>query len=180
MSSPLQTDGWFSPSETTLSKATAALTRAACTGDVQSVYQHLYMTQHRTSILVNRLDSQGWSPLHYCVCAKNPSIEVIDALFLAGADTSLYTTSKHGTLLHCLARNARDPTGEARVSHLHAFVRHLVFDLRAPLSAQDDDGETCIHVAAEHGQSIEVLLALLACDSRRVVRDITNARGYAF
>ncbi|KAH9902811.1 ankyrin [Cubamyces lactineus] len=177
MSSPLQTDGWFSPSEMTLSKATAALTRAACTGDVQSVYQHLYMTQHRTSILVNRLDSQGWSPLHYCVCAKNPSIEVVDALFLAGADTSLYTTSKHGTLLHCLARNARDPAGEARVSHLHAFVKHLVSDLRAPLSAQDDDGETCIHVAAEHGQSIEVLLALLACDSRRVVRDMTNARG---
>lgn len=178
MTLPLQLKAWHPPSEATLSKATAALIRAACTGDVLSLYQHLYITQHRSSILVNRLDSQGWSPLHYCVCAANPSFEVLDALFLAGADTSLYTSTKHGTPLHCLARKAQDPVGEAQVAHLHAFVRHLVLDLRAPLSAKDENGETCIHVAAERGQSIEVLLALLACDTRGAVRKMTNSRGY--
>ncbi|OSD06346.1 ankyrin [Trametes coccinea BRFM310] len=177
MTLPLQLKAWHPPSEATLSKATAALIRAACTGDVLSLYQHLYITQHRSSILVNRLDSQGWSPLHYCVCAANPSFEVLDALFLAGADTSLYTSTKHGTPLHCLARKAQDPVGEAQVAHLHAFVRHLVLDLRAPLSAKDENGETCIHVAAERGQSIEVLLALIACDTRGAVRKMTNSRG---
>ncbi|KAI9061005.1 ankyrin [Trametes sanguinea] len=175
--SPLQFKLWHPPSEAMLSKTTTALIRAACTGDVLSLYQHLYITHHRTSILVNRLDSQGWSPLHYCVCAANPSHEVLDALFLAGADISLYTSTKHGTPLHCLARKAQDPVGEAQVSHLHAFVRHLVLDLRAPLSAKDENGETCIHVAAERGQSIEVLLALISCDTRGVVRKMKNSRG---
>ncbi|KAI9000549.1 ankyrin [Trametes punicea] len=177
MASSLQSRTWFSPSEATLSIATTALTRAAVTGDVLGVYQHLYITQHRTSILVNRLDSHGWSPLHYCVCAEMPSIEVLDALFLAGADTSLYTTSWHGTPLHCLARKARDPVDDTQKYRLRSFIKHLVIDLRAPLSAKDGNGETCIHVAAERGQSIEVLLALLACDTRGVVRNMKNSRG---
>ncbi len=163
----------------TPSKTTASLIRAVHTGDVLSLYQHLYQSQHPASILVNRLDSHGWSPLHYAVCTDNLSIEILDALFLAGADTSLYTASHHGPPLHCLARKALDPVGDMQVSHLHAFVKHLVVDLRAPLSAQDDNGDTCIHVAAEHGQSLEVLLALLSCDSRGVIREIKNSRGYA-
>lgn len=113
------------------------------------------------------------------VCTDDLSIEILDALFLAGADNSLYTASHHGTPLHCLARKALDPVGDMQVSHLHAFVKHLVSDLRAPLSAQDDNGDTCIHVAAEHGQSLEVLLALLSCDSRGVIREIKNCKGCA-
>ncbi|CDO70892.1 hypothetical protein BN946_scf184804.g24 [Trametes cinnabarina] len=175
--SPLHSKPWHAPSEASLSKATASLIHAACTGDVLSLHQHLYNAQHHIPILVNRLDSRGWSPLHYCVCAENPSMEVLDALFLAGADTSLYTTTHHGTPLHCLARNAQDPVGEASVSHLHAFIRHLVLDLRAPLSAKDENGETCLHVAAERGQSVEVLLALISCDTRGVVRKMKNSRG---
>ncbi|KAI0671574.1 hypothetical protein C8Q78DRAFT_972854 [Trametes maxima] len=176
-SSSLKWKAWFSPSEATLAKATSSLIRAVCTGDVLSLHQHLFLNLHRTPVLVNRLDSQGWSPLHYCVCAENLSLEVLDALFLAGADTSLYTSSRHGTSLHCLARDASHPPNDDQVPHLHAFVRHLVVDLRAPLSAQDENGETCIHVAAEHGQSVEVLLALLSCDFRGVVREMVNSRG---
>ncbi|KAI0360120.1 ankyrin [Trametes cingulata] len=165
------------PSEAVLSKATAGLVRAICAGDVAALYQHLFHNSYRTSVLVNRLDYQGWSPLHHCVCSDNPSIEILDALFLAGADTSLYTASKHGTPLHCLARQGKVPVGDVAVSQLHAFVKHLVLDLRAPLSAKDANGETCIHVAAEHGHSIEVLRALLACDPRGVVRSLKNSRG---
>ncbi|KAH9856484.1 ankyrin [Lenzites betulinus] len=177
MSVPLKAKALFPPSEATLSKATTSLIRAVRAGDASSLIQHLFQNHHRASILVNRQDAQGWSPLHYCVCADNLSIEILDALFLAGADASLYTSSHHGTPLHCLAREVQDPIGDMQVSHLHAFVKHLVHDLRAPLSAQDEDGETCIHVAAEHGQSVEVLLALLVCDSRSVVRELKNARG---
>lgn len=179
MTVPLKSKAPLPPSDMTPSKATATLIRAVHTGDVLGLYQHLFHSQQRSSSFVNRLDSHGWSPLHYAVCTDNLSIEILDALFLAGADTSLYTASHHGTPLHCLARKALDPVGDMQVSHLHAFVKHLVSDLRAPLSAQDDNGDTCIHVAAEHGQSLEVLLALLSCDSRGVIREIKNSKGCA-
>ena len=87
---------------------------------------------------------------------------------------SLYTLSGHGTPLHCIAYKASASTPPS----IRSFVHHLVFDLRAPLSAVDDDGDTCLHIAAEHGQSLEVLEALLSCDTTGVVRAMRNARGY--
>lgn len=146
--------------------------------DVATIYQILFSASHRAPVLVNRLDAQGWSPLHYCVSSPTPSIEVLDALFLAGADTSLYTSSKHGTPLHCLALKAQDPFGSLNAVRLHHFIYHLVRELRAPLAATDEDGETCLHAAAEHGRSVEVLIALLACDVRNTVREMKNSRGY--
>ena len=104
-------------------------------------------------------------------------MEILDALFLAGADTSLYTSSKHGTPLHCLARKAIDTSNAAQAARLHVFVNHLVRELRAPLAAADEEDETCLHVAAESGLSMEVLLALLACDGHQTVREMKNARG---
>ncbi|KAI0635689.1 ankyrin [Trametes polyzona] len=177
VTAPLKPYPRLPASEAALSKATTALIRAVHAGDVASLYQQLYQNQPKTSVLVNRLDANGWSPMHHCVCADNLSIEVADALFLAGADTSLYTSSHHGTPLHCLARETFEPRDDVEAAHLHAFVKHLVFDLRAPLSAQDENGETCIHVAAEHGHSYEVLLALLECDPRGIVREMKNSRG---
>ncbi|PIL29763.1 transporter [Ganoderma sinense ZZ0214-1] len=168
---------WPAPSEAIISRSTAALIRAVVANDVATIYQVLFPASHRATVLVNRLDLQGWSPLHYCVSSPTPSVEVLDALFLAGADTSLYTTSKHGTPLHCLARRAQDPLGSLNAVRLHHFVYHLVRELRAPLAATDEDGETCLHTAAEHGQSMEVLIALLACDVRNVVREMKNSRG---
>lgn len=123
--------------------------------------------------LINYPDEQGWSPIHYCVTAANPSFVALDILYRAGADTSLYTQSGHGTALHCLAYKADTST----TSSIRPFIHHLVDDLRAPLSAVDQEGETCIHIAAEHGQSYEVLVALLSCDVSGSVRATRNSRG---
>ena len=123
--------------------------------------------------LTNYPDEQGWSPIHHCVSVPNPSSTVLDILYRAGADVSLYTLSGHGTPLHCLAHKA----GASTSSSIRSFIHHLVHDLRAPLAALDHEGETCIHVAAEHGDSIEVLSALLDCDTSGAVRNLRNKRG---
>ncbi|KAH9926824.1 ankyrin [Amylocystis lapponica] len=127
--------------------------------------------------LVNLPDSRGWSPVHYCVSVEQPCTEVLDALYRAGADMSLYTASGHGTPLHCFAYRARTSGSKAQAITLRSFALHLVHDLRAPLSARDNKKETCIHVAAEHGHSIDVLIALLSCDTSGNVRELRNSRG---
>ncbi|KAG6849266.1 hypothetical protein H0H93_009922 [Arthromyces matolae] len=129
-------------------------------------------------ILVNRPDASGWSPIHYCAAAKVPCIDVLDALYCAGADISLFTTHESFTVLHILAKSAC-PSAERPndAASLYYFTMHLVRDLRAPLSARDRNEETCIHIAAEHGQCIELLMILLELDSTGTVRDLRNARG---
>lgn len=128
--------------------------------------------------LVNVPDLEGWSAIHYCVSVPNPSVEILDALYRAGADVSLFTTGEHYTPLHCFARLARirDDIPESSQS-LYQFAIHLIRDLRAPLAAPDKDEETCIHVAAEHGECLDVLLALLDCDTTGTVRNLRNSRG---
>lgn len=93
-------------------------------------------------------------------------------LYIAGADMSLFTTSEQYTPLHCLAKGAHSATHA-----LYLFTIHLVRDLRAPLGARDKNNETCIHIAAEHGDSIDILLALLECDKSGTVRNAHNSRG---
>src|SRR5690349_15971082 len=39
-------------------------------------------------VLVNSPDSNGWSPIHHCVSVNQPSIDILDALYCAGADVS--------------------------------------------------------------------------------------------
>ncbi|KAL0955077.1 hypothetical protein HGRIS_003994 [Hohenbuehelia grisea] len=140
-------------------------------------------------VLVNRLDRGGWAPVHHCAAAPYPSITVLDALYCAGADVSLFTDQEHYSPLHCFARYARvcerppsTPDSEnSDISdpalHLYRFAVHLVRDLQAPLSARDKDGETPLHVAAEHGASIDVLAVLLELDTARRVCALRNARG---
>lgn len=101
-----------------------------------------------------------------------PSLDVLDALYYAGADVSLFTASEHYTPLHCLAKR-----GHASTESLHSFTMHLVRDLRAPLNAKDRHDETCIHIAAEYGDCIDVLTALLDCDKTGAVRSMQNSRG---
>lgn len=62
---------------------------------------------------------------------------------------------------------------------LYEFVVHLCRDLNAPMRACAAGGETCLHVAAEVGDSVEVLRALLECDVDGV-REMRNERGYAY
>ncbi|KAF8150880.1 hypothetical protein B0H34DRAFT_665892 [Crassisporium funariophilum] len=129
-------------------------------------------------VLVNLPDSNGWSPIHHCVAMELPSTEILDALYCAGADTALFTMHEQQSPLHILARYAHVPAGHPdRIHSLHDFIVHLVQDLRAPLSARDKHDETCIHIAAEHGESIDLLKLLLECDTTGAVRKLKNSRG---
>ena len=128
-------------------------------------------------ILVNAPDNKGWSPIHHCVAVPYPSIQILDVLYCAGADVSLFTIHEQHTPLHILARSAQlDRTSDTSNS-LATFILHLIQDLRAPLSARDRDDETCIHIAAEHGQSLDLLVLFLECDVSDSVRNMRNSRG---
>ena len=130
-------------------------------------------------LLVNRADSNGWSPIHHCAAVSHPSIVALDSLYMAGADVSLFTTREQFTPLHVLAlrANIRSNTSSR---DLYLFAIHLIRDLRAPLSARDKDDNTCIHLAAERGQSLELLNAFLECDSTGYVRTLRNSDGYIY
>ncbi|TFY76676.1 hypothetical protein EWM64_g7338 [Hericium alpestre] len=131
-------------------------------------------------VLVNKPDAEDWSPIHYCTSVRQPSIEVLDILYRAGADVSLFSRTGNCTPLHCLARRKRGADslrGSESSKILYQFVVHLVRDLDAPLAALDLNKDTCIHVAAEHGDSAEVLRALLDCDKDGSVRETKNSRG---
>ncbi|KAF8071648.1 hypothetical protein FPV67DRAFT_888340 [Lyophyllum atratum] len=129
-------------------------------------------------ILVNRPDAKGWSPIHHCVSAKVPCIDILDALYCAGAEVALFTTHEHFTPLHILAQSARlSAVDKEHALALYHFIVHLIRDLRAPLSARDKNDETCIHVAAEHGNCINLLMVLLDLDTTGSVRELRNARG---
>ncbi|KAF8896555.1 hypothetical protein BD779DRAFT_1608737 [Infundibulicybe gibba] len=95
-------------------------------------------------------------PIHYCVAMEYPLVDVLDALYCAGADVALFTTQEH---------------------HTPSISSPNLRDLRSPLSAKDKNDETCIHIAAEHGSCIDMLLILLDCDSTGSVRELRNSRG---
>jgi ankyrin repeat protein len=165
--------------------STSDIVKSVVSSDVPSLHKLLF-PPHDPALpatppyLVNRGDKDEWSPLHYCCSIRHPNIEVLDALFLAGADVNLLTQAGDCTPLHCLARKRRgdDALRDAHMNRqLYAFVEHLVRDLGAPLAAQNAARDTCIHVAAEHGDSAEVLRALLDCDVDRTVREMKNSRG---
>ncbi len=127
--------------------------------------------------LVNTPDAEAWSPIHYCASLKQPSIEVLNILYCAGADVSLFSKTGNYTPLHCLARRKRGPDALRDHDSLYRFVLHLVRYLRAPLQALDDNHETCVHIAAEHGDSAEILRAMLDSDIKHTVFEMRNSRG---
>jgi ankyrin repeat protein len=130
-------------------------------------------------LLVNFPDADGWSPIHYCVATPLASIEILDALYCAGADLVLFTTREQYTPLHCLAQFGKpENTSQEAVHRLYQFVSHLIEDLRAPLASRSKEEETPLHIAAEHGSSIEVLMILIELDKTGAVREMRNRRGY--
>lgn len=172
----------FSPES--LSRITDSVVNAILTADLSSIYALLFSPQsfepsplENGPILVNVPDTEGWSAIHYCVSVPNPSIEILDALYRAGADVSLFTAWEHYTPLHCLARLARVTDASNSGQFLYQLAVHLICDLHAPLSARDRNEETCIHVAAEHGECIDVLYAFLDCDPTGSYRNLRNSRG---
>lgn len=129
--------------------------------------------------LVNLPDANGWSLIHHCVATTQPSIDILDALYCAGADVALFTVSEEQTPLHILARFAGSASSDHNVTpSLHNFCLHLIHDLLAPLSARDKNEETCLHIAAEHGHSADLLMILLDCDTTGDVCNMKNSRGY--
>ena len=171
--------------EDTSVRLTDTLISSICSGDLSAIHSLLFSSSifmlsssppssSSSPLLVNHSDRKGWGPIHHCVAAPTPSIEILDALYCAGADVSLFTTYEQQTPLHILARSFQS----ADLSHsLATFILHLIQDLRAPLSARDRDDETCIHIAAEHGKSLGLLIVLLQCDASGTVRKMKNSRG---
>jgi hypothetical protein len=170
--------------------ATEAVNRAVYMDNLPSLHQLLLKLYtpatpsaaplFRYPVLINLPDSKGWSPIHHCVSAANPSISVLDALYLAGADVSLFTADEHFSPLHVLASSPHEPSDpdiRGDTSSLSFFATHLIKDLRSPLSATNKEDETCIHIAAEKGTNLDLLVAFLDCDSAGKVRELRNSRG---
>ncbi|KAJ7352365.1 hypothetical protein DFH08DRAFT_85230 [Mycena albidolilacea] len=158
------------------SRFTNTIIQSVMSSDVASLHSLLF--SQSSPVLVNIPDPKGWSAIHYCAIAEHPSIPILDALYCAGA-VPLFTTHEHWTPLHCFAQSVRrlpHDRPELRIA-LYQFINHLVHDLRTPLAARDKEDETCIHIAAEHGKCIEVLVLLLDCDASGVVQELRNARG---
>ncbi|ESK95850.1 hypothetical protein Moror_12348 [Moniliophthora roreri MCA 2997] len=156
------------------SQATKTLIQSIYSSDLSTLHSLLSSgsstpSQLAPHIFLNQPDSNGWSPIHHCCSARILSEEVLDSLYCAGADVSLFTVKEQYTPLHCLARS-----GSAAA---YSFAIHLIRNLRAPVSARDKHGDTCIHIAAEHGCSAEVLRAFLECDTTGRIREIRNDRG---
>lgn len=165
------------------SRLTNTIIRTVISSDIPLLHSLLFaplssQVYPSPPVLVNLPDTKGWSAIHHCAAAENPSIPILDALYCAGA-VPLFTTHEHWTPLHCFAqsvhRNLNDRP-ELRIS-LYQFINHLVHDLRTPLAARDKEDETCIHIAAEKGTCIEVLVLLLDCDASGIIRELRNSRG---
>ncbi|KAI0035363.1 hypothetical protein K488DRAFT_83069 [Vararia minispora EC-137] len=173
-------------SRTSTLSSTSDIVKCVISSDIQAL-RTLLFPPHINNVntpdwlyLLNRADKDDWAPVHYCCSVRHPSIEVLDALFLGGADINLLSQTGDCTPLHCLARKRRgtDSLRDTETNaQLYAFVTHLVRDLGVPLAWRNSAGDTCMHVAAEHGDSAEVLRALLDCDVDRTVREIRNSRG---
>ncbi|KAF8588267.1 hypothetical protein K439DRAFT_672818 [Ramaria rubella] len=138
-----------------------------------------------SKLLINLRDGAGLTLVHHAVSQRpSPSLPVLDALYSAGADIGLFSALGF-TPLHHLARTAKeDADGRAVTPVIHplyTFTRHIVRDLRAPLGATDNKGETPMHAAAEHGHSASVLQAMLDCDRQlkgmEAIRETRNSRG---
>ncbi|KAI9439884.1 hypothetical protein H4582DRAFT_1943729 [Lactarius indigo] len=175
----------FLPTMAEVIERTDALVSAIVSSDMTQLYGLLSGLSIGSSSegvlsLVNAPDAEAWSPIHYCASLKQPSIEVLDILYCAGADVSLFSKTGNYTPLHCLARRKRGPDAlrdQASNDYLYRFVLHLVRNLRAPLQALDDNDETCVHIAAEHGDSAEILRAMLDSDPEHTVSEMRNSRG---
>ncbi|KAH6909209.1 ankyrin repeat-containing domain protein [Coprinopsis sp. MPI-PUGE-AT-0042] len=167
------------------SRLLSHLSASICSGDLDFLHSLLFAPALPISssstlypmsvpVLVNLPDSQGWSLLHHAMAVPQPSMEVLDSLYFAGGDTALFTKHEQWTPLHILARFASVPSNPHALRHL---VVHLIHDLRAPIAARDRADETCIHIAAEHGHSLELLTFLLECDKSGAAQRIRNSRG---
>jgi hypothetical protein len=163
------------------------------TSDVTALHDHLFRPRLQprqqqpispipspVPLLLNRPDYSGWSTIHHCASVAHPSVAILDALYLAGAEVSLFTTREEYTPLHILALcgdSRSGSTSQEAARALYLFAVHLILDLHAPLLAKDKEDNTCLHLAAERGHSIDVLIAFLDCDFTGRGRELCNSKG---
>ncbi|KAJ7056662.1 ankyrin repeat-containing domain protein [Mycena amicta] len=176
-----QTNIFSPPRASALSAArTNTLIEAIRAADVTLVHFLLFPATNifKQPTLVNLPDEEGWSPIHHAASASTPSLDIFDALAAAGAVGALFTTHEQWSPLHCfavIARGRRPPVDTWRAV-LSRFIGPGA-TLKTPLDAKDVDEETCLHLAAERGTSVELLALLLECDEDGRVRAMRNTRG---
>jgi ankyrin repeat protein len=128
-----------------------------------------------TSSPLNQLDEEfGFAPIHFAMLCRPPNFAIVNALFQAGADVNLLTLTLKSPL-QILAEYARPVNSEDRHT-LGLFARHLIRDLGASVRYRDNQMETVLHLAAEHGRCRELLGALVECNADAVVREWKNKR----
>jgi hypothetical protein len=125
--------------------------------------------------IINLLDESGFAPIHHAMKCRTPNFAIVDALYAAGADTNLLTSSQKSPLQ--IFVNSAVPASPEENHTLYLFVRHLIQDLQASILHRDGQMETCLHLAAEHGSCREVLEALVECDVGGTVRESKNKRS---
>lgn len=128
--------------------------------------------------ILNKLDEFGFAPIHHAMFCRPPNFAIVDALFLAGADVNLLTSTLKSPL-QILVEYARPALPEDNHT-LHLLVRHLIQDLGASPRYRDSELETAMHLAAEHGSCRELLEALVEADSDAVIREWKNKRRSVF
>lgn len=125
--------------------------------------------------VINSLDDSGFGPIHHAMICRPPNFAIVDALYAAGADMNLLTSSLK-TPLEIVIDYAVSASPEENYC-FYLLVRHLIQDLQASILHRDDQMETCLHRAAEHGSCREVLEALVECDVGGTVRALKNKRS---
>lgn len=106
---------------------------------------------------------------------RTPNFAIVDALYAAGADMNLLASSQKSPL-QIFVDNAVPASPEENHT-LYLLVRHLIQDLQASILRRDEQMETCLHLAAEHGRCRKVLEALVECDIGGTVRELKNKRS---
>ena len=150
-----------------LSRRNIALFDAASAGDMKRLE-----TQVQRGVNVNIVDDERWTPLH--ASADKGHVDAVRLLLKAGADPD--AADRDGwTPIHLAARNGHHQVIQVLVRHdAHVDVRtkfgnrtalywaaekgHVdavktLIKLGADVTAQDEDGQTAVHVATSFGHT---------------------------
>ncbi|KIM27459.1 hypothetical protein M408DRAFT_329928 [Serendipita vermifera MAFF 305830] len=127
--------------------------------------------------VINNLDEAGFAPIHHAMMSRSPNFAIIDALYAAGADMNLLTSSLKTPLEILVDYYAVSSTSPEENYSLYLLVRHLIQDLQVSILHRDDQMETCLHRAAEHGSCRELLEALVESDVGGTARALKNKRS---
>lgn len=104
---------------------------AAADGDASSVKELMSYDKSQA----NRVDTTGWTPLHYAAAGNH--VEIVKFMIENGADINLKTTTDGKDALHWAA------------FHGHLPVVELLVSMGAKINEKDDDGYTALEIAKQ-------------------------------